>query len=139
MSFVHIRNFTFHLFDRQTNGYGQVAMLCIPIRARKEKTGIWVPRRVPAQVISQKRNITIEVASQDCPMFHGAPPGVLRDGFKHLLPSVVGELLGVRGSKVSVVNQQRPRLELDARELYVAPSACVCSAPCRQLLACDPS
>ena len=75
MSFVHIRNFTFHLFDRQTNGYGQVAMLCIPIRARKEKTGIWVPRRVPAQVISQKRNISqLKSPPKIAPCFMGHLP-----------------------------------------------------------------
>ena len=139
MSPVHIRNFAVHLYDRQTNGDCQVTMLCFPTHARKEELGIWVPRPVLPQVFSQKSNFTIEVASQDRPMFHGAPQGVLRDGAKHLLPSLVAKLLGARRSKVSVVNQQRHRHELEARELHVAPSACGCSAPCMQPLTCDPS
>ena len=112
-------------------------MLCWPTRVREEDLGTWVPRPVPLQVFSQKSNVTIEVASQDRPVFHGPTRGVLPDGFKHLLPSLVGELLGVRRSKVSVVNQQRHRPELEARELHVAPSACWCGALCMQPLTCD--
>ena len=123
MGLVHISNFAVRLHDRQTNGDCQITMLSFATRRREEELGTWIPKPVHSQVFSQESNIAVQVTTQDRPMLHGALHGVLPDSAKRLFSGLVAQRVVFRGSKVSVVDEQRPRPELETRELHVAPPA----------------